>query len=194
MTQGQTAEYTPPGEAQGKTNDAPPPPERKPLLTWHEAKKTKRDVLCLAVVDNMWDFRQEPNTFGETLLTEAEFDAAILKVTRMYEGLMAEHGATRPSQLPILMHHSLLLAMVVRRPKKAEMDQLYGALRDDKLPKGETEIRFQADLVGRAVFPKSGTAHMAYLMEEAPAALFHVFPQQLFELMGADRISSKKLG
>lgn len=172
----------------------PPPAPKKPLLEWHDQKKTKRDILCLAVVDNMWDFRQEANTYGETLLTEAEFDAAIAKVTKMYEDLLVKHGAKRPSQLPILTHHALLLAMVVKRPSKAEADRLFGYLRDENLGAEQTELQFQADLVKRAVFPEANTPHMAYLIEEAPGALFHVFPKYLLEICGADRISSKKLG
>lgn len=180
--------------------DAPPTPPttkkpddaalRRPVLDWHARKNGKRDILCIAALSRGWDYRQEPRTIGEVILTEPEYDAAMAEATTIWEAARKTGGR----RAIILAHPKSLLAIVVKRPTGAECDRIVSIMQDDKLSEDETAAALRDDMVQRMLWPLQGSDAMAALMEDAPMAFGHIFPKMLLSYCGADTQAAKKLG
>lgn len=168
------------------------PAPTKPLLEWYRLKKEKRDLLCLATTLRGWNYSQEPNTMAETILTEAEYDAAIAEVRDIHRKLVT---MTKPaSSVVVACHPALLIGCIFKRPTKVETDRLTAIIGDDSINAEDTKIHLANDFVQRCLWPEKGSEAMAQIMETAPFCIYIFFPQKVLESTGADRIASKSVG
>ena len=129
---------------------------------------------------------------GEVELTEEEFLTAYREAEAHYAAVLKAGNISRPSMAPIVTHPTMLIAVVLKKPSKQQMEQLHAAFSDDDKSFEEKEIVFKDAFIQGCLWPKEGTDHMAYLMEEAPGAVFHILPEELWRISGADRLSAKK--
>lgn len=172
--------------AEGKTAQ---PPTRT-LLEWYAEKKDKRDLLCIAVLNRGWDFLQNRGSMTETVLTEAEYSAAIDEAREIYGECLKK--VKRASACVVLAHPKLLLAVIIRRPTSAEAEILVGIMADEAISAAETMARCRDDLVRRLLWPREGSEPMAYMMEDCPLAFTQVFPAMVQEAGGHSEFSKRR--
>lgn len=167
-------------------------PVEKTLLTWHSDKKTKRDLLAIAVTLRGWDPEQTPGSLDETTLTEAEFLAAIEDAKKIYADALKDAG--RPTRMKVLVHDKVLLATIIKRPTQAVADKMVKVMQDDETSEEETLAQLRSTLTQHILWPKEGSEPFAFVMEVMPIAFGHVFPKMLLNTLGADTLGTKKRG
>lgn len=175
--------------ADGKPATPTAPPPSKPVLKWHEAKKTKRDLLCLAVTNEGWDFLQKEGGMAETIVTEAEYDAAIERARDIWSSCL--RMVKRPSNAVVLAHPKELVAMIIRRPTATEAEALTKTIRDEALSEEATTAKLRDDLMLRSLWPKEATEPMAHILEDSPLSFLSVFPAMVQEAAGSDAFAKK---
>ena len=186
-------------------DNSPPPPDlpsskpapTRPLLEWYTEKKVPRDYLCIAVTSCGFDAQQEPGTIEETFLTEQQFDSIIASAKGIVNEIRTKASgskAGRRGRPRVLAHSKFLLAIIVNKPTKSELDAFSIQMSDESLPPQASNDLMIEFLNTHMLWPLQGSRELEYLLVEYPVAYARVFPQLLMTMTGGDGDLVKRVG
>lgn len=163
--------------------------ETLPLLKWADKKRTPRDVLCLAVVQNQWSAEQTDGE--ETHLTEADYDMHVKNAEELKAATLAAAGGFRAAK--VVVHPGHLIAVVARRLRKAESDAVLLVATDDEKSSRFKEDCIVASLTDRLLWPSAGSAEWGFVAETYPIAVT-VMAQSYIASHGAPGSGDRRRG